>query len=155
MATIPELKNQYEGLDRRLALKDEAAIDTGCLLAFQYDYPDQDSLIDIDTEEFSALCPWTGLPDYGTLEISYVPNHTCIELKSLKYYLLSFRDVGIVQEHAANRILKDLAAAALPRYMKVTLDYRIRGGIHTCVSVEYGDARQYPGDGGGHAPDKD
>ena len=77
-------------------------------MAFQYDYPEQDSVIDIDTEEFTALCPWTGLPDYGTLEISYVPDRSCLELKSLKYYLMSFRDVGIVQEHAANRILKDL-----------------------------------------------
>ena len=155
MATIPELKQQYEGLDRRLALKDEAAIDTGCLLAFQYDYPEQDTVIDIDTEEFTALCPWTGLPDYGTLEISYVPGRSCIELKSLKYYLLSFRDVGIVQEHAANRILKDLAAAAAPRYMKVTLDYQVRGGIHTCVSVEYQDGGENPNGGGGHAPDTD
>ena len=154
MATIPDLKQQYEDLDRRLALKDQAAIDSGCLLAFQYEYPEQDAVIDIDTEEFTALCPWTGLPDYGTLEISYVPGHRCIELKSLKYYLLSFRDVGIVQEHAANRILKDLAAAAQPRYMKVTLDYQVRGGIHTCVSVEYGESGEYP-DGGGHAPDSD
>ena len=155
MATVPELKQQYEDLDQRLTLKDEAAIDTGCLLAFQYDYPEQDSLVDIDTEEFSALCPWTGLPDYGTLEISYVPYRTCIELKSLKYYLLSFRDVGIVQEHAANRILKDLAAVSLPRYMKVTLDYRIRGGIHACVSVEYRDGGNCPDGGAGHAPDTD
>ena len=62
---------------------------------------------------------------------------SCIELKSLKYYLLSYRDVGIVQEHAANRILKDLVALAQPSSMKVTLDYKIRGGIHTSVSVEY------------------
>ena len=150
MATIPELKQDYEDLDQRLALKEEAAIDTGCLLAFQYEYPEQDSVIDIDTEEFTALCPWTGLPDYGTLEISYVPDRSCIELKSLKYYLMSFRDVGIVQEHAANRILKDLAAAVLPRYMKVTLDYRIRGGIHACVSVEYSGGEHQ---GGGDASD--
>ena len=152
MATIPELKKQYEDLDQRLVLKEEAAIDTGCLLAFQYDYPEQDSVIDIDTEEFTALCPWTGLQDYGTLEISYVPDRSCIELKSLKYYLMSFRNVGIVQEHSANRILKDLAAAVQPRYMKVTLDYRIRGGIHACVSVEYPGGEHQ---GSGHAPDTD
>jgi 7-cyano-7-deazaguanine reductase len=139
MATIPELKEQYEDLDRRLALKDESAIDTRCLLTFQYDYPEQESLIDMDTDEFAALCPWTGLPDYGTLKISYVPDGSCIELKSLKYYLLSFRDVGIVQEHAANRILKDLVAVSLPRSMKVTLDYKVRGGIHTSVSLDYPD----------------
>lgn len=140
MATIPDLKEQYEGLDIRLALKDEEAIDTRCLLTFPYDYPEQESQVDMDTDEFTALCPWTGLPDYGTLSISYVPGGSCIELKSLKYYLLSFRDVGIVQEHAVNRILKDLAAVCLPRHMKVTLDYKVRGGIHTSVSVQYPDA---------------
>ena len=137
MATIPELRQQYECLDRTVLIKGEEAIDTQCLLAFQYDYPDQESQVSIDTDEFTAVCPWTGLPDYGTLYISYVPGGSCIELKSLKYYLLSYRDVGIVQEHAANRILKDLVALAQPSSMKVTLDYKIRGGIHTSVSVEY------------------
>jgi 7-cyano-7-deazaguanine reductase len=137
MATIPELKDRYESLDRRVSARGEEAIDPQCLLAFQYEYPEQESQVDIDTDEFTALCPWTGLPDYGTLVISYVPAHSCIELKSLKYYLLSYRDVGIVQEHAANRILKDLVALCQPRRMKVTVDYKVRGGIHTSVSVEY------------------
>ena len=149
MVTIPELKEQYEELDRRLALRDESAIDARCLLAFQYDYPEQESHVEIDTGEFTALCPWTGLPDYGTLNISYVPDGNCIELKSLKYYLLSFRDVGIVQEHAANRILKDLVSVSRPKSMKVTLDYRVRGGIHTSVSV------RYPDRGPRNASDKD
>jgi len=91
----------------------------------------------LDTDEFTAVCPWTGLPDYGTLDITYVPAGSCIELKSFKYYLMSFRDVGMVQEHAVNRILKDLVALCLPRSMKATLDYRVRGGIHTEVSVTY------------------
>ena len=95
----------------------------------------------IDTDEFTAVCPWTGLPDYGTLYISYVPAQSCIELKSLKFYLLSFRDVGIVQEHAANRILKDLVALCRPHRMKITLDYKVRGGIHTAVSSEYNSAK--------------
>jgi 7-cyano-7-deazaguanine reductase len=107
------------------------------LLAFRYEYPEQDSQVAVDTDEFTAVCPWTGLPDYGTLHISYVPAQACIELKSLKYYLLSYRDVGIVQEHAVNRILKDLVALCQPRSMKVTLDYKVRGGLHTSVSVEY------------------
>ena len=147
MATVPELKEQYEDLDRRLPVKEERAIDTHCLLTFQYDYPEQETQVEVDTEEFTALCPWTGLPDYGTLQITYVPDQSCIELKSLKYYLLSFRDVGIVQEHAVNRILGDLVAACRPRSMKVTLDYKVRGGIHTSVSVEY------PGGGTRNAPD--
>ena len=137
MATIPELKEQYEGLDRRVEIRQDSAIDTECLMAFQYEYPGQDAQVSIDTDEFTAVCPWTGLPDYGTLTVTYVPGENCIELKSLKYYLLSFRDVGIVQEHAANRILQDLVACCRPRRMRVALDYKIRGGIHTEVSVEY------------------
>ena len=144
MATIPELKEQYESLDQQLSWKSEDAedgINASCLLAFQYEFPEQESEVSIDTDEFTAVCPWTGLPDYGTLFISYVPAQSCIELKSLKFYLLSYRDVGIVQEHAANRILKDLVALCQPHRMKVTLDYRVRGGIHTAVSAEYNSTR--------------
>ena len=107
------------------------------LETFPYEDPGKPLDIVIDTDEFTAVCPWTGLPDYGTLRISYVPAESCVELKSLKYYVLSYRDVGIVQEHAANRILKDLVALCRPRSMKVTLDYRVRGGLQVCVSVEY------------------
>lgn len=137
MATIPELKEQYEGLDSRVAIRQDSAIDTECLMAFQYEYPGQETEVVIDTDEFTAVCPWTGLPDYGVLTITYIPRDSCIELKSLKYYLLSFRDVGIVQEHAANRILQDLVACCQPHRMKINLDYKVRGGIHTEVSVEY------------------
>jgi len=137
MATIKELKAQYKGLDQELPSKGEEAIDPACLLTFQYEYPNQKSYVEIDTDEFTAVCPWTGLPDYGDLLISYVPGDSCIELKSLKYYLLSYRDVGIVQEHAANRILNDLVAICQPQSMKIVLDYKIRGGLHTAVTVEY------------------
>ena len=119
MATIPDLKDtalqqQYASLDRRVLVRDEAAIDAECLLAFRYEYPEQDTQVEVDTDEFTAVCPWTGLPDNGTLAISYIPRESCIELKSLKYYLLSYRDVGIVQEHAATRILLDLVALCHP-----------------------------------------
>ena len=137
MATIKELKEQYGGLDQELPSKGEEAIDPTCLLTFQYEYPNQKSQVEIDTDEFTAVCPWTGLPDYGDLLISYVPGDSCIELKSLKYYLLSYRDVGIVQEHAANRILNDLVAICQPQSMKIVLDYKVRGGLHTAVTVEY------------------
>jgi len=137
MATIKELKEQYEGLDQELPSEGEEAIDPACLLTFQYEYPNQKSQVEIDTDEFTAVCPWTGLPDYGDLLISYVPGDSCIELKSLKYYLLSYRDVGIVQEHAANRILNDLVAICQPQSMKIVLDYKVRGGLHTAVTVEY------------------
>ena len=137
MVTIPELKEQYESLDRQLPAKGEEAIDPDCLLTFEYEYPQRDTEVVIDTDEFTAVCPWTGLPDTGELVISYIPSHSCIELKSLKFYLLSYRDVGIVQEHAANRILNDLVACCRPRQMKITLDYKIRGGLHTVVNVEH------------------
>ena len=107
------------------------------LETFPNQYPGREYEITIECPEFTAVCPWTRLPDYGTLTISYIPGESCIELKSLKYYLLSYRDVGIVQEHAANRILLDLVALCHPRSMKVTLDYKVRGGIHTAVTVEH------------------
>ena len=133
---IPDLQQQYVSLDTNLEVRDEEAIDTQCLLAFEYQYSDQPAQVSMDTDEFTALCPWTGLPDYGALTIDYTPSDKLIELKSLKYYLLSFRDVGIVQEHAANRILQDLVDLCHPRAMKVTLDYKVRGGIHTVVTAE-------------------
>ena len=144
MATIPSLLESYESLDRKIPSKGEEAIDAACLLAFQYEYPGQASRVSIDTDEFTALCPWTGLPDYGTLTVTYTPADLCVELKSLKYYLLSYRDVGIVQEHVAVRILSDLVELCRPRWMKILLDYKVRGGLHTTVSVEHGAAGEGP-----------
>ena len=87
----------------------------------------------ISSQEWSCVCPFSGLPDYGEVRVAYVPDRSCIELKSLKYYLTSFRTVGIYQEHAANRLLDDLVACCRPRRMEVTLDYHLRGGLHTVV----------------------
>jgi len=137
MPRIPDLKASYERLEARLPIKGEETIDAGCLLAFDYDYAGQGAQVTIDTDEFTAVCPWTGLPDFGRLAVTYTPDRLCVELKSLKYYLLSYRDVGIVQEHAANRILNDLVALCGPLAMRVELDYKARGGIHTTVSVSY------------------
>ena len=133
----PDLREQYSNLDTQLEVKGEDTIDTQCLLAFEYHYPNHPGQVSMDTDEFTALCPWTGLPDYGTLTIDYTPSDKLIELKSLKYYLLSFRDVGMVQEHVANRILEDLVNLCSPRALRVSLDYRVRGGIHTVVTVEH------------------
>lgn len=137
MQRIEDVGKKYKALDYRLEAKSYEAIDTVCLLAFEYEYPGQEAQIVIDTDEFTALCTWTGLPDFGRVAISYVPNALCIELKSLKYYLLSYRDVGILQEHAANRILNDLVTVCQPLSMALTLDYRTRGGIHASVTVNY------------------
>ena len=137
MANVEELREAYAALDSHYEAQGEQAIDASGLLAFDYEYPEQESEIAIDTDEFTAVCPWTGLPDFGTLTISYVPFMKLLELKSVKYYLLSYRQVGLVQEHAASRILKDLVAACQPRHMALTLDYKVRGGLHTSVSVTY------------------
>ena len=137
MSTIQDLQTKYENLSPPHNVSSEGMIDNSKLLAFDYAYVGQKSEIAIDTEEFTAVCPWTGLPDFGTLTVEYIPDRLCIELKSLKYYLLSFSNVGIVQEHAANRILNDLTDTCQPIQMTVTLDFRIRGGLHTKVTVSY------------------
>ena len=124
-------------LDRRYDVQDVSAIDVAAIETFPYDYPGKEIVVNIDTDEFTAVCPWSGLPDFGTIRIDYIPDQVLIELRSLKYYLLSYRNVGIYQEHAVNRILDDLVACARPQWMKVTADYRIRGGVHTVASREH------------------
>jgi 7-cyano-7-deazaguanine reductase len=116
------------------------AITPDVLETFPYEYAGRDAVVEISTDEFSAVCPFSGLPDYGTLTVSYLPSDACIELKSLKYYLTSYRSVGIYQEHAVNRIVDDLVACCAPKWMEVVLDYRLRGGIHTVVTVVHGDS---------------
>ena len=101
--------------------------------------PERDYEIEIRHPEFTSVCPKTGLPDFGEITILYVPDKLCLELKSLKYYLTSYRSVGIYQEHAAHRILDDLVGCCSPRWMEVVLDYRLRGGIHTVVTVAFGE----------------
>lgn len=99
--------------------------------------PGRDFEIAIACPEFTSMCPKTGLPDFGTITIRYVPDATCLELKALKYYLLAFRNQGIFYEAATNRILDDLVAACQPRRMTVVGDFTARGGITTKVTVEY------------------
>ena len=126
-----------EAEGRTFLFDGEERITPGVLETFPYEYADREAEVAISTDEWNCVCPFSGLPDFGTLHIRYVPDRVCIELKSLKYYLTSFRSVGIYQEHAANRLLEDLVAACRPRRMQVELDYRLRGGLHTLVSVRY------------------
>jgi 7-cyano-7-deazaguanine reductase len=114
------------------------ALTPGVLETFPYEYPERQAVVEISTDEWTCVCPYSGLPDFGTLTVRYLPTDVCIELKSLKYYLTSFRNVGIYQEHAANRVLEDLVACCAPRWMEIDLDYRLRGGIHTVVRVSHG-----------------
>jgi len=115
----------------------DEAIDAGALETFPYEYPGKDTVVDIMTDEFTAVCPWSGLPDFGSVTIRYLPRDKILELRSLKYYLVSFRNVGIYQEHAVNRIAEDLVQAVDPKWIEVTLDYKIRGGIHTICKVRW------------------
>jgi 7-cyano-7-deazaguanine reductase len=124
-------------LDKSFAADSIAAIDPGMLETFPYEYAGKKIVVAIDTDEFTAVCPFSGLPDFATLRVEYIPRAVCVELRSLKYYLHSYRNVGIYQEHLVNRILDDLVACAKPVWMKVVADYRVRGGIHTVASREY------------------
>jgi 7-cyano-7-deazaguanine reductase len=107
--------------------------------------PERDFEIAIDCPEFTSMCPKTGLPDFGVIRIRYVPDRSCIELKSLKYYLLEFRNQGIFYEAAVNRILDDLVAACRPRRMTVIGDFTARGGITTRVTADFAGGEGRPG----------
>ncbi|MFI5142552.1 MAG: preQ(1) synthase [Thermoanaerobaculales bacterium] len=126
-----------EAEGRTFPFEGEEKIEAGALETFAYEYTGRDAEIVVSTDEWTCVCPFSGLPDFGTLTVRYVPEKVCVELRSLKYYLTSFRHVGIYQEHAVNRVLEDLVRACEPRRMEVTLDYRLRGGIHTVVTVRH------------------
>jgi len=99
--------------------------------------PERDFEIAIACPEFTSLCPKTGLPDFGEIRITYVPGNRCIELKSLKYYIIEFRNRGIFYEAVTNEILDHLVAACQPRRMTVVGDFSVRGGMKTVVTASY------------------
>lgn len=106
--------------------------------AIEYAYKDRRKVdIRIEQPEFTSVCPMTGLPDFGTIVVEYTPDERIVELKSLKYYLLQYRNVGIFYEHVVNRILEDLAGALSPLSMTVTGHFTARGGISTTVTAGY------------------
>jgi len=107
------------------------------LESFDNPVPERDYTIRIDVPEFTCLCPKTGQPDFATLVIEYVPDKRCIELKSLKLYMWSFREEGAFHEAVTNQILSDLVAACEPRFMRLTGKFNVRGGIYTSVIVEH------------------
>jgi 7-cyano-7-deazaguanine reductase len=118
---------------RTLPFTGPEAIDAAVLETFEYTGPEQQ--IVTETDEFSAVCPYSGLPDYAKLTISYTPGNRCIELKSLKYYIISYRSVGIFQEHATARIAEDLFRVLQPGNLTVATVYKVRGGFLTTCSV--------------------
>ena len=107
------------------------------LETFENPNPDRDYTIRIEVPEFTCLCPKTGQPDFAELRLEYVPDQRCVELKSLKLYAWSFRNEGAFHEAVTNQILADLVAATAPRFMRLTAEFNVRGGIYTTVVAEH------------------
>jgi 7-cyano-7-deazaguanine reductase len=112
---------------RRFDSQNEKAIDTDVLEAIPFEYPESDGEVVYETSEFTMVCPWMGLPDFARLVIRYTPSQLLVELKSLKYYLTSYRNIGILQEHAVYRILGDLVKLLEPVEITVEADYNESG----------------------------
>jgi 7-cyano-7-deazaguanine reductase len=107
------------------------------LEAIPYEFVGRDINVRIETEEFTCLCPWTGLPDFAYIVINYIPDKTVVELRSLKLYLQTYRMVGMVHESVVNNILNDLVKIVHPKEMSIDIEFGIRGGIATTVSAQY------------------
>ena len=123
----------YEGLQDNIRdLKIEPGIE-----AWKNEYPDREYTIELTIPEFTSMCPKTGLPDFGTIRIRYVPDEICVELKSLKLYIHAYRNVGIFYEHVVNKILDDLVRTCRPRSAEVVGEFNVRGGIATKISASY------------------
>jgi 7-cyano-7-deazaguanine reductase len=114
-----------------------ATVPTVNLETFPNPNPERDYHIHMEIPEFTCLCPKTGQPDFATLILDYIPDRSCVELKSLKLYIWSYRDQGAFHEAVTNRILNDLAGATAPRFMRLTAKFFVRGGIFTTVVAEH------------------
>ena len=125
----------YDGLQGDIREMKTPSIET-----WENEYSDKDYTIEVTTPEFTAICPKTGLPDFGTIQITYIPDEQCVELKSLKEYFLFYRDVGIFHEHVVNKILVDFVAACNPRRVEIVGDFHVRGGIKTVIRANYEQA---------------
>jgi 7-cyano-7-deazaguanine reductase len=117
---------------RNMSTRPSKTLDT-----FENPNPERDYTIHIDTPEFTCLCPMTGQPDFARIEIEYVPDRLCLELKALKLYFWSYRDEGAFHEAVTNQILSDLVDAIAPRFMRVNADFNVRGGVYTQVVAEH------------------
>lgn len=128
---------QGTGFERRYDADGPETIDRAVLAAIDFEYPGSATEVEYVDPEFTSVCPWTGLPDFAELRIRYVPDRKLVELKSLKYYLHSFRNVGILQEHVVNVVLQDLVRLLAPVSMEVSAAFRPRGGIATNVTARH------------------
>ena len=125
-------KSMYEGLQN-----DIRNLKTPVIEVWKNQYNDKTYTISIRTDEFSCICPKTGLPDFADISIEYIPDKYCIELKSFKLYLVFFRNIGIFHEHLTNKVLDDIVNACKPRYARITTVFKSRGGIGTTVNRIY------------------
>jgi 7-cyano-7-deazaguanine reductase len=123
----------YEGLQSKIK-----QLETPEIEVWENNYPERDYVIQIDIPEFTCICPKTGLPDFADIKIRYIANKSCIELKSLKYYTLFYRDVGIFNENVVNKFMDDFVKAVKPRWAEIVGVFNARGGIKTTVVAEYG-----------------
>lgn len=140
MDAKPGAREQFQARDKTIPFKGPEAIDSACLECFSYEYADAphgDINIATSTDEFTSVCPFSGLPDFARVTITYTPDRHCVELRSLKYYLLSYRDVGIWYEHLVNRMRDDLARAIQPKTLRVDIACNPRGGLASTVTAEY------------------
>lgn len=126
-------ESSYEGLQGNVRALKRPKIEV-----WKNQYPDKYFIVNIDIPEFTCICPKTGLPDFAVIAIEYVPKKTCVELKSLKEYLMSYRDVGIFHEHFANKFMDDFVKACAPVWVKMVTRFNPRGGIATTVTREHG-----------------
>ena len=111
----------------------------GTIDSFENQFPEREYEIEFAAPEFTSMCPMTGQPDFGTIIVSYTPNLRCIELRSFKYYLQTFRNQGIFYENVVNTILDDIVAAIAPRFLAVTGEFNSRGGISARVTATHGE----------------
>ena len=124
--------SSYAGLQSAIREMETPEIET-----WENAYSDKEYVVEISHPEFTAVCPKTGLPDFASIKISYVPDKCCVELKSLKEYFYSYRDVGVFHEHVINKILEDFVVSCNPRNVDIEGDSNIRGGIKTVVRASY------------------
>ena len=128
---MPKLSS-YENLQTKIRSLKTPRIDV-----WRNQYADREYIVDFTTDEFTCICPKTGLPDFATIRVQYKPQKVCLELKSLKMYLIFYRNVGIFHEHLVNKLLDDMVKACQPRWVRVEVIMKTRGGIDTTVSAQY------------------
>lgn len=125
------------GYERRYDVQTVEDIETALLDTCDYEYKGRETDVELVYPEFTSVCPWSGLADFGEIRVRYIPNEKLVEMKSFKYYLHSFRNVGILQEHVVNRVLDDLVKLLDPIKMEVYGEFNARGGMATIATVRY------------------